>query len=151
MTGNPNLWVMDPAGQKLEPAEGQPKTPGVEDLVVEIDSCSLWHSNVGFEFGGVHADALPTAQPRVNGHVVEAGDNALYLVDREVTLAAIVPCGQQDRCWTGGVTTCPNKPANGDCLHGAAPSIVAPASAVSLAPKHEPASLGPGLTPFKDG
>ena len=150
MTGSPKRWAMQSDEQKLVSVDDQSKSPGVGDLVVEIDSCSLWHSNVGFEFGGVHKDASPAAEPRVCGHVVEAGDNALYYVDREVTLAAVVPCGQQDRCWTGGVATCPNKPADGDCRH-AAPSIVAPASSVSLAPKHEPAPLGPGLTPFKDG
>lgn len=151
MTANPNRWLMHGSEPTLTPADSDASSPGTDEVVVEIDACSLWHSDAGFEFGGVHKDAAHSPTPRVSGHVIDAGDNALFYIDRAVTLDAVVPCGKQQQCWLGGATTCPNKSIDGACAHDASASIVTPARNVNLAEKHKPAPLGPGLTPFKDG
>ena len=149
MTGKSKRWRMRGADGVLTPLDDDSCKPAVDEVLIEIDSCSLWSAGVGFAYGGDHggADHLTVAH-RVRGHVVEAGDDALFFADRPVALKATVPCEQNEGCLGGGVTACPNRSACGD---GASASIVARARDICLDERHHAHPIGPGLIPFKDG
>lgn len=154
MENKPQRWVMDRAGEPLKAADGGPQELGPDEVLVEIDACSLWRRSVGFAFGEVRGGSEPEAEMlhRISGHVVETGEDALFFADRPVVMSGVVPCGQHHACWTGGATTCPNKPppspnrdpASGNC-------VVAHTRDLTTAEKHRPHPLGPGLAPFEDG
>ena len=145
-------WTMKKPGEPVGPADPSRQEPGPEEVLVEIDACSLWRRNVGFAFGEQRGGGAPALAPRISGHVVEAGDGALYFTDRAVDLSAIAPCGQHEACWTGTVTECPHRTAAAAGREGAvARSVIAPVAAVEDAGKHQPHPLGPGFPAFKDG
>ena len=148
MPGESKRWIMKSRGAPLG-ADDELRKPAADEVLIEIDSCSLWSSDVGFQYGEVRGGQEQNRlQYRVSGHVVEAGDNALFFADRPVALAASVPCGQSAGCLAGTVAACPNKSLCGD---GSGASILAPARDVDLAEKHPDHPIGPGLVPFNDG
>jgi threonine dehydrogenase-like Zn-dependent dehydrogenase len=151
LADEPHRWVMPGAGAPLESVDPSAK-PGPDQVLIEIDACSVWRANVGYAFGDVHRDAgdNPEMLRRITGHVLETGENAMFFADRPVVLTGAVPCGQHHACWTGSVAACPNK-ATGPGGEPAGPCVVAPAREVMVAEKHQPHPLGPGLDAFKDG
>lgn len=134
-----HLQAIGPAGHVLSPGE----------VLVEVDACSLWHANLGFAFGDTHidADAAKAPRSRIAGHVIEAGEDALYFVDRSVAIKGAVPCGEHQPCWTGGALSCPNNSGAGANPH----YLVLPARDVSLLGERMSRPTMLGLEPFKDG
>jgi hypothetical protein len=154
LTAEPNRWVMTGADQPLAPADPATRKPGPDEVLVEIDACSFWSQNVGFAFAGAHGgEPAPTCMGRrIEGHVIEAGDNALFYADRSVVLPGTVPCGQSAACCLSGAPACPDKaPPGPDREAAGAKCVVAPAREISVAEKHRAHPLGPGLIPFNDG
>lgn len=145
-------WVSNGSATPLQTVgpEGHVLTPG--EVLIEIDACSLWHDRLGFAFGDVHADAGSGARPqsRIAGHVVEAGEDALYFVDRSVAVSGVAPCGQNARCWTGGTLSCPNK-ASADADGQGSQHLIAPAAEVAVLGERMSRPSVLGLDPFKDG
>ena len=147
MSEEAHRWAQRRAGESFEPVD-RARAPAPNEVLVEIDACSLWR-RVGFAFGAGHAGADGGAlRQRIDGHVVEAGEEAMYLVDRPVSLSGAVPCGQHEACWTGAVADCPHKAATPGS--GEANCVIASASDVELAEKRPPRAPGLGLDPFKD-
>ena len=154
MAEEPHRWVMRKPDEPMEPADPAARKPRADEVLVEIDACSLWRRNVGFAFGGVHggSERAPEILHRISGHVIEAGEDALFYADRPVVMSGVVPCGEHQACWTGGAVECPHKaPPGADREAMGARCVVAPAREVTAAEKHSPHPVGPGLEPFKDG
>ncbi len=147
MSEEAHRWARKRAGESFEPVEPS-RAPAPNEVLVEIDACSLWRG-VGFAYGAGHGDATAGAlRKRIDGHVVEAGEDAMHLVDRPVSLSGAVPCGCHEACWTGAVVECPHKADAPGA--GAGNCIIAPVGDVEIAEKHPPRAPGLGLTPFKD-
>lgn len=151
MGEDPHRWILTNAAEPMTPADPAHK-PGAEEVVVAVDACSLWRRNVGFVFGADHggADASDLLR-RIDGHVVEAGEDALFWVDRTVALSGAVPCGRHEDCWTGKIAECPHRKtaATGEGADGV--SVVAPAREVRDAERSRAGARVIGLDPFKDG
>ncbi|MDE2364794.1 MAG: hypothetical protein KGM42_19120 [Hyphomicrobiales bacterium] len=123
--------------------------PTSEEVLVEIDACALWHAGLGFTFGGVHNGAQGCAQSRIAGHVIEAGEDGLHLVDRPVIFGGVAPCGHADRCWTDGKPRCPNNP--GDVAAGTSPErLLVPANEVAATGERLSRTTAIDLDPFED-
>jgi len=151
MGDDAHRWLLTDASTPLTEAEPN-RRPGADELVVAVDACSLWRRNVGFAFGTSHADAgAPDLTRRIDGHVVEAGEDALYWVDRPVALTGAVPCGHHEDCWTGKVAVCPHRQAAGAEGEPPGETVVTPAREARDASKHQPAPRAVGLDPFKGG
>ena len=82
-------WVMERAGEPLKAADAAHPDLGPNEVLVEVDACSLWRRNVErFAFGATRGgDNSPEMLRRINGHVVETREDALYLADRPVVMS----------------------------------------------------------------
>ena len=148
MSEESHRWARKCAGESFEPVKAS-RAPAPNEVLVEIDACSLWRP-VGFAFGDGHAGADGQGlRRRIDGRVVEAGDEAMHLVDRPVSLSGAGPCGHHEACWTGAVVECPHKAATPGAGEGNC--VIASAGDVEIADKHAPRAPSLGLDPFKDG
>lgn len=85
-----------------DPAAG----PG--EVVVRVAGCGVCHTDIGFWREGVATRArLPlTLGHEIAGTVVSAGAGAEALLDREVIVPAVIPCGECVLCRTGRSNVC---------------------------------------------
>jgi 6-hydroxycyclohex-1-ene-1-carbonyl-CoA dehydrogenase len=104
--------------------------PGPDEVLIEIAGCGVCRTDLGFYYGDVPTrHALPLALGHeISGHVIEAGANALWWIDRAVVVPALIPCGHCDACLRGRASICPNQKMPGNDIHGGfASHIVVPA------------------------
>jgi len=105
-------------------------SPGPDEVVVEVAGCGVCRTDLGFYY-----DGTPTRHPlplalghEISGHVIEAGANALWWIDRAVVVPALIPCGHCDVCHSGRPEICPNQKMPGNDIHGGfASHIIVPA------------------------
>lgn len=120
MTEKPDVWLWKGPAAPLQAIgpDGHALTPG--EVIIEVDACRL----------GQNGD-VSRPQSRIEGRVVEAGEDALFFIDRSVALPGVVPCGHQDQCLTGAVQSCPRQ----DCARSDAPpphQVVVPTRELAL-------------------
>jgi 6-hydroxycyclohex-1-ene-1-carbonyl-CoA dehydrogenase len=130
MHGEPVRWMMMGKGEPLVPVKIDALTPGPDDVVIEIAGCGVCHTDLGYYYDGVRTKhELPlTLGHEISGHVVDAGANARWWIDRAVIVPAVIPCGNCDVCRRGKATICPNQKMPGNDIHGGfATHIVVPA------------------------
>lgn len=151
MTDKPETWLWKEPAAPMQAAVAPAPAPTSGEVVVEVDACTLWHERLGYVFGAVHQKAADDVRPqsRIEGHVVEAGEDALFLVDKSVALKGIVPCGRHERCWIDGALACPRK-AGADGHDLALHQVIAPASELSVRGERAPCASLVGLDPFKE-
>ena len=150
MGEKPGHWVASGPDAPLHPVGPAGHVLGGDELLVEVDACTLWHQRLNFAFGFRHGEAQAGERPhaRIAGHVIEAGEDALYFVDRTIAMGGAVPCGEHEPCWTGGDSACPNKAGAG----GRAPAphyVVVSAHDVSVTGERVSHASVVGLAPFE--
>src|SRR5262245_35235626 len=130
MSAEPVRWMMMGKGEPLVQVKIDNLAPGPDEVLVEIAGCGVCHTDLGYYYDGVRTkhDLPLTLGHEISGHVVDAGANALWWIDRAVIVPAVIPCGQCDACRRGKATICPNQKMPGNDIHGGfATHIIVPA------------------------
>jgi 6-hydroxycyclohex-1-ene-1-carbonyl-CoA dehydrogenase len=130
MAAEPVRWVMAEKGKPFVRTSIDALSLGPDEVLIEIAGCGLCRADLGFRYGeALTRHGLPLALGHeISGHVIEAGDNALWWVDRAVVVPALIPCGHCEACRRGRAETCPNQKMPGNDIHGGfATHIVVPA------------------------
>jgi len=104
----------------------QPK-PGDDEVLVKVAGCGVCHTDIGFWKDGVPTKkGLPlTLGHEVSGTVVQAGSRYKQLLDREVIVPAVIPCGECELCRAGERRICRAQIMPGNDRHGGFASHVA--------------------------
>jgi 6-hydroxycyclohex-1-ene-1-carbonyl-CoA dehydrogenase len=130
MPGAPARWVITGKGEPFVRMPIVSLSPGPDEVLVEVAGCGVCRTDLGFYYNGT-----PTRHPlplalghEISGHVIEAGANALWWIDRAVVVPALIPCGHCDVCHSGRSAICPNQKMPGNDIHGGfATHIIVPA------------------------
>jgi len=82
--------------------------PGSDEVVVRVAGCGVCHTDIGFWKDGVATrHPLPiTLGHEISGVVVETGPDFSDLLDREVIVPSVIPCGSCDLCRSGRGNVC---------------------------------------------
>jgi 6-hydroxycyclohex-1-ene-1-carbonyl-CoA dehydrogenase len=82
--------------------------PSDDEVVVQVAGCGVCHTDIGFWKDGVPTrKELPlTLGHEISGTVVEAGSQYQQLVNRQVIVPAVIPCGGCDLCTQGRGNVC---------------------------------------------
>lgn len=120
----------------LEIQEFDLRDPGPADAIVRVAGCGLCHTDMSFASGAVRTRR---PLPLILGHeiaglVVDAGPAFAALVDRQVLIPAVMPCGECALCRAGRDTACQKQLMPGNDIDGGfATHVVVPAkSLISL-------------------
>jgi 6-hydroxycyclohex-1-ene-1-carbonyl-CoA dehydrogenase len=117
-------------GKPLELLEVPVPQPGDDEVLVRVAGCGVCHTDIGFWKDGVPTKhALPlTLGHEISGTVASAGPAHRHLVNREVIVPAVIPCGDCDLCRSGRGNICRAQlmPGN-DMAGGFAEYIAVPA------------------------
>jgi 6-hydroxycyclohex-1-ene-1-carbonyl-CoA dehydrogenase len=107
-------------GAPLELRELPDPTPGDDEVVVRVAGCGVCHTDIGF-----WQDGVPTKHPlpltlghEVAGTVVDAGASYAALLDQEVIVPAVMPCGTCDLCSHGRGNICRRQKMPGNDIQG---------------------------------
>jgi 6-hydroxycyclohex-1-ene-1-carbonyl-CoA dehydrogenase len=95
-------------GEPLEVRDVSQPEPADDQVVVQVAGCGVCHTDIGFWKDGVPTkQALPlTLGHEVSGTVVAAGAGYRSLLEREVIVPAVIPCGGCDLCAQGRGNAC---------------------------------------------
>jgi 6-hydroxycyclohex-1-ene-1-carbonyl-CoA dehydrogenase len=120
MEGQAIRWMMTGKGEPLVETKVELASPGPNEVVVEIAGCGVCHTDLGFYYDGVRTKhELPlTLGHEISGHVIDAGVDAFWWIDRAVVVAAVIPCGECDACRRGKATICARQKMPGNDIHG---------------------------------
>ncbi len=82
--------------------------PGDREVIVQVAGCGVCHTDIGFWRDGVATRHPPpiTLGHEISGVVVEAGSGCRELVDREVIVPSVIPCGECALCEGGRGNVC---------------------------------------------
>lgn len=107
-------------GAPLEVREVAQPQPGDDEVVVRVAGCGVCHTDIGF-----WKDGVPTKQPlpltlghEISGTVVEAGSRHRDLLNQEVIVPAVIPCGACALCREGRGNICRNQVMPGNDMDG---------------------------------
>ena len=148
MGATPVRWVMTGKGEPFVCMPIDTLSPGPDEVLIEIAGCGVCRTDLSFYYDDVPTrHGLPlTLGHEIGGHVIEAGDNALWWVDRAVVVPALIPCGHCDPCRRGLAAICPNRKMPGNDIHGGfATHIVVPAHGLCEVDEARLAATGIGL------
>jgi 6-hydroxycyclohex-1-ene-1-carbonyl-CoA dehydrogenase len=103
--------------------------PGDDEVLVQVAGCGVCHTDIGFWKEGV-----PTKKPipltlghEISGTVIEAGSKFNKLLNREVIVPAVIPCGECALCKGGRGNICRGQMMPGNDIDGGfAEYVVAP-------------------------
>jgi 6-hydroxycyclohex-1-ene-1-carbonyl-CoA dehydrogenase len=97
----------------------QPRA-SADEVVVQVAGCGVCHTDIGFWKEGVPTKKqLPlTLGHEISGTVVEVGSNFEGLLDREVIVPAVIPCGECALCMAGRGNVCRNQIMPGNDIDG---------------------------------
>jgi 6-hydroxycyclohex-1-ene-1-carbonyl-CoA dehydrogenase len=118
--GDRYSWHLVEPGQPLQWSEGAGRTPGADEVLIEVAGCGLCHTDLGFFNGAVATRAnLPLVLGHeISGRVLEAGDDAGDWVGQDVLVSAVIPCGSCELCTSGRGNVCSNQKMPGNDLDG---------------------------------
>jgi 6-hydroxycyclohex-1-ene-1-carbonyl-CoA dehydrogenase len=107
-------------GEPLEVRDLSQPEPAEDQVVVRVAGCGVCHTDIGF-----WKDGVPTKQPlpltlghEVSGTVVAAGTGYRSLLEREVIVPAVIPCGMCDLCGQGRGNACRAQVMPGNDIDG---------------------------------
>ena len=122
-------------GAPLELQDVAVPVPGDGEVLVQVAGCGVCHTDIGFWRDGVKTrHPLPlTLGHEISGKVVRASAGSEWLVDREVIVPAVVPCGACDLCINGRGNICRAQLMPGNDMDGGfAEFVVVPARGLCL-------------------
>jgi 6-hydroxycyclohex-1-ene-1-carbonyl-CoA dehydrogenase len=91
-----------------------------DEAVVEIEGCGLCHTDLGFIAGHVKTNAEPPLilGHEISGKVVATGAGHQDLLDKNVIIPAVLPCGECELCKNGRSNACRNQKMPGNDFNG---------------------------------
>jgi len=95
-------------GKPLEIRDVPMPEPGADQVLVRVAGCGVCHTDIGFWKDGVPTNhALPlTLGHEISGTVTGAGADHRRLLNREVIVPAVIPCGDCELCRAGRGNIC---------------------------------------------
>ena len=116
-------------GKPLELRDVDPVHPASNEVVVQVAGCGVCHTDIGF-----WRDGVPTKKPvpltlghEISGTVIEAGADYADMVDTQVIVPAVIPCGTCELCRQGRENVCRQQLMPGNDIDGGfAERIVVP-------------------------
>jgi len=117
-------------GQPLERRDFTITDIGNDDVVVKVAGCGVCHTDLGFMSGdvGTKHDLPLILGHEISGQVVAAGKNYQNLMDKQVIIPAVLPCGECELCKAGRDNICQHQLMPGNDFNGGfASHIVVPA------------------------
>ncbi|MEN8374376.1 MAG: 6-hydroxycyclohex-1-ene-1-carbonyl-CoA dehydrogenase [Gemmatimonadota bacterium] len=104
----------------LEVLDVEQPTAGADEVIVRVAGCGVCHTDIGF-----WRDGVPTRHPlpitlghEISGVVVDAGSDFTHLLDREVIVPSVIPCGACDLCLSGRGNVCLSQLMPGNDMDG---------------------------------
>jgi 6-hydroxycyclohex-1-ene-1-carbonyl-CoA dehydrogenase len=94
--------------------------PGEDQVLVRVAGCGVCHTDIGFWKDGVPTKKGPplTLGHEISGTVVEAGSQYESLLNREVIVPAVIPCGACELCREGRGNICRGQMMPGNDIDG---------------------------------
>jgi 6-hydroxycyclohex-1-ene-1-carbonyl-CoA dehydrogenase len=82
--------------------------PGTDEVLIKVAGCGVCHTDIGFWKDGVPTKKeLPlTLGHEISGTVVGAGSDFEHLIDQQVVVPAVIPCGKCALCQSGRGNVC---------------------------------------------
>ena len=104
----------------LEVLDTARSEPNAGEVVVRVAGCGVCHTDIGFWKDGVPTKkGLPlTLGHEISGTVVETGAEYRNLLDREVIVPAVIPCGKCALCAGGRGNICRSQLMPGNDIDG---------------------------------
>ena len=112
--------------------------PKVNEVLVEIAGCGLCHTDIGFFEGGVKTKMeLPLILGHeISGKVIETGEQFSSLLNKNVIIPAVIPCGDCELCQENMSNLCRKQLMPGNDFHGGfASHILVPGRFLQEVPK----------------
>lgn len=108
------------AGEPLVLGEVERPVAGDNEVLVEVAGCGVCHTDIGFWRDGVATrQGTPiTLGHEISGVVVETGSLHRSLLNKEVIVPAIIPCGDCDLCRSGRGNACRSQVMPGNDADG---------------------------------
>lgn len=125
------------ARRPLEQREFEISAPAADEVVVEVAGCGLCHTDLGFIAGAVQTRQEPplVLGHEISGRVIAAGGDHRELLDRQVVIPAVLPCGECDLCRAGRDNICQRQKMPGNDFNGGfASHVKVPARFVCVLP-----------------
>ncbi len=106
--------------QPLERKEFTIDSIADEEVIVQVAGCGLCHTDLGFISGAVQTKyELPIILGHeISGTVVAAGTHYTNLLNKQVIIPAVLPCGDCDLCKAGRDNICLAQQMPGNDFHG---------------------------------
>lgn len=101
--------------------------PGADQVLVRVAGCGVCHTDIGFWKEGVPTKQGPplTLGHEISGTVVEAGSQFESLINREVIVPAVIPCGSCELCREGRGNICRGQMMPGNDIDGGFAEFIA--------------------------
>lgn len=108
------------AGQPLERREFAIDSVAPDHVVVKVAGCGLCHTDIGFVTGAVKTKhELPlVVGHEISGKVIAAGEQYASLLEKNVIVPAVLPCGECELCKAGRDNICQRQLMPGNDFHG---------------------------------
>ena len=94
--------------------------PGTDEVLVKVAGCGVCHTDIGFWKDGVPTKmGMPlTLGHEISGTVVGAGSDFEHLIDKQVIVPAVIPCGKCALCQSGRGNVCRAQMMPGNDVNG---------------------------------
>ncbi len=123
MSVNSRCWELKRNGERPVLVECTVGRPGPDEVMIRIDGCAWSCANLPYSYAGTHAESQRPQKLSccVCGHVVEAGEDALYFTDRAVSVPIVASDGHATASFGAGsfrptLKTPDDEIDDGDCL-----------------------------------
>lgn len=94
--------------------------PGTDEVLIKVAGCGVCHTDIGFWKDGVPTKmGMPlTLGHEISGTVVGAGSDYEQLIDKQVIVPAVIPCGKCALCKGGRGNVCRAQMMPGNDVNG---------------------------------
>lgn len=94
--------------------------PGTDEVLIRVAGCGVCHTDIGFWKDGVPTKmGMPlTLGHEISGTVVGAGSDFQHLINKQVIVPAVIPCGKCALCNSGRGNVCRAQMMPGNDING---------------------------------
>jgi 6-hydroxycyclohex-1-ene-1-carbonyl-CoA dehydrogenase len=112
-------YSLETPGEPLTRREFVIETLAPGEAVVRVAGCGLCHTDISFYSGQVKPRQMPVILGHeISGTVVAAGEDYKDIIDGDVVVPAVMPCGDCDMCKRGRGNVCPRQSFPGNDFDG---------------------------------